>query len=260
MNGSDVMVLTGRHLLHFRRSPGRFIGIAMNPLVMLLAMGYLFRRSIVVPGSGDYVDFLMAGVAAQVGLASVGPAAIGVSADLREGIVDRFRTMPVAQASVLLGRTVADLLLSAVALLVVTTVGLMLGWRPHTGAWSVIVGFGLLLGFLYAMEWFGVVLGLLLREAETIDSIGALVLVLLSFLSSAFLSIQGLPEWIRPIAAWNPVSVVVSACRLLWGSPAAPTPGLPGQYPLAAAWATVVLLLVVFVPLASHLYRRAAER
>lgn len=255
----DMAALCGRHLRHLRRSPGRFVGITMNPLVILFAMGYLFRRSILVPGSDNYVEFLLAGVAAQVALASVGPTAIGVNLDLREGLIDRFRSLPISRASVLIGRTLADLLVSVGALMIVVLVGLALGWRPHTGVGSVLAGLGLLVWFIYVMLWVGVVLGLALHQPETIDSVGALVLVISSFLSSAFLPVQGLPVWVRPIAEWNPVSAVVSACRQLFGNPATAPDGFAGQHPLVVASIMLTVLLVVLIPFADRRYRAVAD-
>lgn len=256
---TDITVLCGRHLKHLRRSPGRFIGITMNPLVILLAMGYLFQRSIVVPGSDDYVEFLFAGVAAQVGLASIGPTAIGVNLDLREGLIDRFRSLPITRASVLLGRTAADLLVSVGALVIITAAGLLLGWRPHASAGSVAAAFGLLVCFIYSMLWVGVVLGLTMRSAESIDAVGSLILVVSSFLSSAFLSVQGLPAWVRPVAEWNPVTAVVSGCRQLFGNPAQMSSAYPGQHPLLVAVAALVVILAVLIPVADRRYRAAVN-
>jgi ABC-2 type transport system permease protein len=255
----DTLVLCGRHLRHLRRAPGRFIGVTLNPLVILFVMGCLFRQSIVVRGSGDYIEFLMAGTAAQVGLASIGPTAIGVALDLREGLVERFRSLPVARASVLLGRTLADLLVSTAALAIVTGVSALLGWRTHTDPGSVLAGFLLLILFLYVMIWCGVLMGLLLRQAETIDAVGALVGIFFSFLSSAFLSVQGLPTWIQPIAEWNPLSAVVSACRQLFGNQAPVSESLAGRYPIPAAIVVLTGSLLVLMPMASRCFKAAVH-
>lgn len=258
---NDVTALIGRHIRHLRRAPGRFLGIAMNPLVMMLVLGYLFKNFIVVPGSGNYQEYILAGCLAQVGLASIGPSAIGVASDLRSGLMDRLRSLPISPASILLGRTLSDLLLAAVTAVVVAGVGLLLGWRVHTGLWSALAGFGLLLLFIYAMLWIGLLIGLVVSSLETIDALGAVAVVLFSFLSSAFLSTSGLPAWIRPIAAWNPVNSVVTACRKLWGNPLPPAAGtLPAQQPVLVALVTLGIVLAVVIPLGVRMFRTAASR
>ncbi|MGW2819190.1 ABC transporter permease [Streptomyces sp. NPDC001415] len=254
---ADTFALAGRHLLHLRRAPGKFLGITLNPLVLLIAVGYLFRDSISVPGSGAYEEYLMAGVAVQVGLASIGPTAIGVCMDLRGGLVDRFRSLPVSRGSVLFGQTLSDLMVSVIGLCIVMSVGLAVGWRPHAGALSVLAGFALIIGFIYAMLWLGVLIGLLMRTPEAIDSLGAIVLVAFSFLSNAFFSVQGLPSWIRPLAEWNPVSSVVTACRTLWGNPVVTGGGFPAEHPLLVAFGTLAALLALCVPLSLRAYREA---
>ncbi|MFH8408918.1 ABC transporter permease [Streptomyces sp. NPDC018019] len=254
---ADTAALAGRHLLHLRRAPGKFLGIVMNPLILLIAVGYLFRNSISVPGSGNYQEYLMAGVAVQVGLASIGPTAIGVAMDMRGGLVDRFRSLPVSRTAVLVGQTLSDLIVSALGLVIVMLVGLAVGWRPHAGPLSVAAGFALILAFIYTMLWVGVLLGLLLRSPETIDSVGAIVLVAFSFLSNAFFSVAGLPSWIRPLAEWNPVSAVVTACRTLWGNPVVTGTGFPADHPVLVTAGTLAVLLAVCVPLSLRAYRKA---
>jgi ABC-2 type transport system permease protein len=258
---TDTFALVRRQLLHLRRAPGKFVGIAMNPLVMMLVLGYLFKNFIVVPGSGDYQEYILAGCVAQVGLACIGPSAIGIASDLRTGLMDRLRSLPISRTSVLLGRTLSDLLLAAGTVVVVSLVGLVIGWRIHTGPAQALAGFAVLLVFVYTMLWIGVLLGLVIRNLESIDAVGALVVVLFSFLSSAFLSTDGLPGWIQPIAAWNPVTSVVTACRDLWGNPVSPVrDNLPTQHPVLVALVSLGVLLVVVIPLSTRTFRTAAAR
>ncbi|MFF4398369.1 ABC transporter permease [Streptomyces sp. NPDC001480] len=245
----DVLALAGRHLTHLRRSPGRLVLVTMNPLVMLIAVGYLFRASMHVPGGVAYEDFIMAGIAIQVGLTSVGPTAIGVAVDLQHGLVDRFRSLPIAPASVLLGRTLSDLCVGAVSLTAVSLVGLAVGWRPHDGVLRTAAGFAVLLAFVYTMLWVGVLLGTTQKNVESIDGTGALVLVVFSFLSNAYVSVSGLPGWLRPVAEWNPVTSVITTCRRLWGNDPAGAAGggFPAHHPglVTAITLTTMLLLSV---------------
>jgi len=255
---SDVAALTGRHLRHIRRSPGKLIGITLNPLVMMLVIGYLFKNSIVAPASGRYQDYIMAGIAAQVGLASIGPTAVGVAMDIRNGIIDRFRSLPISQTVVLIGHTLSDLMVALIGLCVVSIVGYAVGWRIHAGWSQAIAGFALLVLFIYALLWVGALLGLLLRNVEAIDSIGAIVLVLFSFLSDAFIAVKGLPGWLHPVAEWNPVSSVVGACRQLWGNPGAVAgASFPTQHPVLITLITLTVVICVAFPLSLHAYRRA---
>ncbi|MEU9359841.1 ABC transporter permease [Streptomyces sp. NPDC048301] len=252
---TEVLSVAGRRLRHLRRAPGRFLGITLNPLLTMLVLGFLLERSLVVPGGGSYPEYLFAGAAVQGGLAGVGPTAIAVANDLRGGFIDRFRSMPVTRAGILLGHTLADFLVGLAGLAVVTGFGLVLGWRPHGGAAHVALGFVLLAAFSYVMLWVGVLFGLASRSLETISSITPLVVTVLPFLSSAFLATENLPSGLRTVAEWNPVSAVAQACRELWGNPVARGDGFPAQHPLPLAVLTLGALLTVTVTLALRRYR-----
>lgn len=238
----EIAQVAGRRLRHLRRAPGRFVGITMNPLVSMIVLGYLFKNSLTVPG-GHYQDYLFAGVAVQVGLASVGPTAIAVASDLQSGLVERFRSLPIARAAVLAGHTLADFLVSILALGVVTGFGVALGWRPHDGLGRTALGFVVVLAFVYAMVWVGAALGMSVRRLESVDGIATLVAVVVPFVSSAFLATSNLPGWLAPVAEWNPVSAVVITARNLWGYPQSPS-GFVGEHAgvLCAAWLVGLLV------------------
>lgn len=258
---ADTAVLTGRHLRHLRRSPARLLLVTMTPAVMLIAIGYLFRDSITIPGVASYEDYIMAGIAAQVALAGVGPTALGVAIDLRDGLVDRYRSMPIPASSVLVGRALSDMVTSAVALAAVSGLGLLLGWRPHGGAGRIAAGFAVLLAFSFVMLWVGILLGTTMRNVEAIDGTGALILVVLSFLSNAYVAVGGLPGWLRPAAEWNPVSSVITLCRTLWGNqPTGPASGFPAEHPGIVVACSLGVVLLAVVPAALHGFRRAVER
>jgi ABC-2 type transport system permease protein len=255
---SDTLALSGRHVRHVRRAPGKLIGITLTPLVTLLVVGYLFKNSIVWPVQGRYQEYIMAGIAAQVGLASIGPTAIGVAMDLRGGLIDRFRSLPISRATVLIGHTLSDLIVAAISLCTVLVAGYALGWRAHDGVLPAIGAFGLLLAFTYAMLWIGVLLGLLVKNIETIQSVGALVLVLFTFLSTAFLGTRGMPGWVQPIAEWNPLSSVANACRHLWGNPVVSTGNdLPAQHASLATVISLATILLIALPISMRAYRNA---
>ncbi|MFF8592589.1 ABC transporter permease [Streptomyces sp. NPDC015220] len=257
---SDVLSLTGRQMTHLRRTPEKIIGVSLTPVAMVVILGYLFASVITVKG-GAYHDYVMAGVFAQVGLACVGSTAIGVASDLRTGLTDRFRSMPISRTSVLFAYTLADLVTAAVAMVAVAAVGLLVGWRVHGGAGQALLAVGLILGFTYAMLWLGVLIGLVMRNLEAINGVCALALVVLSFLSNSFMPLRGLPGWLRAVAEWNPVSSVAEACRVLWhNAPASEGASLPVRHPELASVITLGVLLAVVVPLALRAFRTAAVR
>lgn len=252
----DSGLLAGRHLRRLFRAPGKLLGITLNPLVMMLTVGYLFRRSIVVQDTPDYVEYIMAGVTAQVGLSSIGPTALTLALDMREGIIDRLLSLPVRRYTILVAHAAADLVAAGVGLAAVLLFGLALGWRIHTGPLQALAGFLLLGAFIYAMCWVGLAVGLAMRNIEAIESVGALVMIFLTFMSNSFLAVQGLPGWVQPLADWNPVSAVVAACRQLWGNPLGPTDTFAAQHATAVALLSILICLLVAVPLSYLGFRR----
>jgi ABC-2 type transport system permease protein len=218
--GVEILAVAGRRLRHLMRAPTRVMGVALGPLVSIVMLGYLFQNSITLPSGGSYTEYLFAGAAIQVGLAGVGPTAIAVATDLRSGLIARFRTLPIARSAVLLGHTLADLVVGIVSLAIVTGVGLLIGWRPHAGALAILGGFAVIAAFIFVMLWVGVLFAMLMRNVESISAVSPFVVIVLPFLSNAFLVPQNMPALIRPVAEWNPVSAVTTVCRRLWGNTA----------------------------------------
>lgn len=215
----EIGTVAGRRLRRLRRAPGRMVGIIMNPIIVLVAFGYLLGGSMVAPGNSHYVEYVFAGGLMQVGLAGITPTAVAVALDLQSGLMDRLRSLPISRATVLIGNSLGDLVMGLLGIAVVALAGFGLGWRPHAGLLPVLAGFGVVAVFVYAMVWVGIMLGLLWGNLETIESVGGLVAVLFSFLSTGFISPDKMPALVRPIAEWNPVSAVVTAVRELWGNP-----------------------------------------
>ncbi|MGW7446188.1 ABC transporter permease [Kitasatospora sp. NPDC054795] len=253
----EASAVAGRRLRHLRRAPGRFLGITLNPLLSMLVLGILFQKSATVPGGGNYQEYVFAGAVVQAGLAGVGPTAIAVASDVRGGMADRFRSMPIGRSAVLLGHTAADFLVGLGGLAVLTVFGALLGWRPHGGIGETLGAFALAAAFGYAMLWVGVVLGLVSRSLETISSITPLVATVLPFLSTAFVAPQNLPGWLRPVAEWNPVSVVAQTCRRLWHSGGGTT-DFPSSHPVPVLALTLGLTLLLSASFGLRRYRTAA--
>ncbi|WP_433273349.1 ABC transporter permease [Actinosynnema sp. CS-041913] len=254
---TEVLAIAGRRLRRLRRNPGRLVGITLNPLITMIALGYLFSNAIQIPGSTNYIEFIFAGVVMQVGLASIGPTAIAVALDVQGGLVDRFRSLPISRSAVLIGHTLADLAISLIGLAVVTAFGLLFGWRSHTGFLQTLAGFALVAVFIFTVLWVGVLLGMASKNLETIESVGGLVAVVFSFMSTGFLSVEKLPGWIQPIAQWNPVSSVIAACRELWGNPVADSGGFPAENPSTVILVSLGTLFLVTSYLSVRRYRNA---
>ncbi|MFJ2786633.1 MULTISPECIES: ABC transporter permease [unclassified Streptomyces] len=258
---SESFALVGRRVRHIRRMPEHLLGVTVMPVASVLVLGCLFGSAMRAPGQGGYQEYIMVGIFAQVMLTNITTTGVGIVSDLDNGLVDRFRVLPISGSSVLVGRTVADGLLVAWSCTVMTLVGYAIGWRAHNGPLRTLAGFGLLLLLGFAMSWLGALLGLVLRNVETVSAVSGVVMMPLVFLSNAFVPLDGLPGWVRVLAEWNPVSAIVSASRDLFGNDRGPTSGaFPAEHPLPTALLVLVLLLAVVVPLARRAYRKAAAQ
>ncbi len=253
----DVFVVTKRNLIHISREPMQLSDVTIQPVLFTLLFVYVFGSGISVPG-GTYASFAIAGLLLLNLTTSSMGTAVGLTVDLSTGIVDRFRTMPMWPAAVLVGRSLTDILTASLCTLIVACSGLLVGWRPETGAAHLVAGVAVALLFAYALSWLAACVGLWAKGAETAQSFGFLVLFPLSFISNAMVPTRGMPGWLRTIADWNPVSAVTSACRDLWGNPnpSAMSSAWSMQHPVWTAIAWPIGILVVSVPLASMLYRR----
>ncbi|WP_196792308.1 ABC transporter permease [Motilibacter deserti] len=258
---SDVCALFGRHVRHIARVPEKLISVTVMPVAYLAVFGLLFGSAITVPG-GDYVQYLVAGILAQTMLMNVSSTALGVAEDLGNGLVDRFRAMPISTGSVLAARTGANTALSAVSCVTICAGGLVLGWRPREGLASAAAALALLLLLGWAMSWVGAVVGLVLRANDAITSVAFLVVLPLTFLSNAFIPLSGLPDWLATACEWNPVSVVVAACRDLFGDLPAGSAGtgFPVQHAAPLAVTMALALAALAAPAAVRAYARAAAR
>ena len=253
----DVVVHTRRNLVHVRRDVTQLADVTIQPLMFTLLFIYVFGAGIPIPG-GSYKDYALPGLLIlNLTTATIGTA-VGLSTDLHGGVVDRFRTLPMWPAAVLVGRSMSDVLSAVVCVCVVALTGLVIGWRPQAGLASVMAGFGVALLFSYALTWASTCVGLVAKGPESAQALGLVVLFPLGLVSDAMVPTQGMPGWLLAFTNWNPVSAVVSACRELFGNPnpAATIEAWPMQHPVAAALAWSAVLLLVFAPLASMLYRR----
>ena len=198
----------------------------------------------------------MPGIFAQTVVFAAATTAIGMTDDVNKGLLDRFRSLPMARSAVLTGRALFDLVYNAGILVVLMLSGLAVGWRVRNGPLEFLAGVGLLLLFAFAMSWIGIWLGLSIRTVEAAQQTGFTVLFPLTFLSNVFVPPQTLPSWLRPVAEWNPVSTLTAATRDLWGNPNPfAAEGFPAEHPVLLTLIWVVVLLAVFAPLGVRRYR-----
>ncbi|WP_406146325.1 ABC transporter permease [Streptomyces sp. NBC_01012] len=260
---ADSLVVARRNLIRMIRIPEMVIFGLVQPIMFVVLFTYVFGGSIKVGStlsSADYREFLMAGIFAQTVTFATAGAGAGIADDMHKGLIDRFRSLPMARGAVLTGRTIADLVQTALTLVVLAGVALIIGWRSHENIGKVICGFLLLLLLGYAFSWIGALIGLIVRTPEAATSGGLIWLFPLTFISNAFVDANQMPTVLRHIAEWNPFSATVQACRELFGNlpPGFVTPDAwPMQHPILASVIWSVLIVVVFRTLAVRKYRSA---
>ncbi len=254
----DVAVLTGRNLVHIAREPLQLSDVTIQPVLFTALFVYVFGAGVVLPDGGSYTDYAIAGLLALNLTTSSMGTAVGLSTDLSTGVIERFRTLPMWRPAVLVGRSLADLLTAALCALIVAVTGLVIGWRPEDGLAAALGGFAVFLLFAYAMSWACACLGILSKGPESAQGTGLVILFPLAFVSNSLVPTQRMPEILRTIADWNPVSAVTAAARELFGNPnpSASIGAWPMQHPVAASLLWSIAILMVFAPLATALYRR----
>ncbi|MFJ9891647.1 ABC transporter permease [Streptomyces sp. NPDC091287] len=257
----DSYALFGRHMHHLVRMPQRLLSVTLMPIMFVILFGYLFGSSMTLP-SGEYHDYIMAGIFIQVMLASVINTGVGVAEDLNNGLVDRFRSMPMSQVSVLLGRTSSDVVLNCISCAVMSGVGLMIGWRIDTNPIKALEGFLLLILLGFTMTWLGSLVGLLIREPQGVNAVAMFITMPASFLSATFYPLANLPGWLQSIAQWNPMTTLATALRELWGNPTGNVGDvpLPLRHPVLSSVLILGVLLVILIPLTTRAYERAAAK
>ncbi|NJQ00552.1 ABC transporter permease [Streptomyces sp. PLAI1-29] len=260
----DSLVVARRNLIRMLRIPEMIIFGLIQPIMFVVLFSYVFGGSISVGGSLDsglYREFLMAGIFAQTVTFATAGAGAGIADDMHKGLIDRFRSLPMARGAVLTGRTLADLVQTSLTIVVLALVALLVGWRIHEGVPKMLAGFGLLLLLGYAFSWIGALIGLSVRTPEAATSGGLIWLFPLTFISTAFVPSSNMPAFLRHIAEWNPFSATVQACRELFGNlpQGYPVPDAwPMQHPVLASVIWSVVIIAVFRTLAVRKYRSAA--
>jgi ABC transporter DrrB family efflux protein len=244
---SDTLTITRRNLLALTRIPEALFFSAVQPIMFVLLFVYVFGNAIKTPGS-SYVNYLMAGVFVQTVAFGAVSTSVGLAEDLQKGLIERFRALPMARSAVLIGRTTSDGVRNILVVIIITVVGLLVGFRPTTGVLAYIAAILLILLFAYSLSWGFAMIGLSAANAETAQVMSFPLLFPLTFVSSAFVPVSSMPTWLQGFATYQPFSVTISACRaLMIGGPTAT------WVIQSVAW--TVGLLILFIPLSSWRYR-----
>lgn len=258
----DIGVITKRNVLRNVRLPQLLLFATIQPVMFLLLFNYVFGGSIgrapQLAQFGSYINWLVPGIIIQTATFGASQTAVGLTEDLQAGVIDRFRSLPMARSAVLAGRTISDLLRNAFVSALMLTVGALIGFRYQTSFLELVFAFLIAMGFAFSFSWVMAAVGLAVKDTETAQTASFIPLFPLVFASSVFVSVESLPDWLRVFADHQPVTVMVNAMRgLLLGQAALPTgTTVGGTVTAAVAW--IVAILVIFFPLSVRLYRRAA--
>lgn len=262
MVASDGLTIAKRNMIKIKRVPDLIVFTTLSPIMFVLLFAYVFGSAIDVPGI-SYREFLIAGIFTQTVIFGSTWTGLGMVEDLQKGIIDRFRTLPMAPSAVLIGRTTTDVLINVVSLVVMSLTGLVVGWRINTSFGEALAGYLLLLLFAYALSWVMAVVGMWIRTPEVFNNASFMVIFPLSFIANTFVDPSSMPTLLRTIAEWNPMSALTQAVRELFGNtnPMVPPPDVwPLQNPILASLLWTALMLIVFVPFAIHRYKKAVSR
>ncbi|MEU8388188.1 ABC transporter permease [Micromonospora sp. NPDC048842] len=256
---ADGWTMTRRNMTHVVRAPEELILYFSLPIMFVLVFGYVFGSGMQVAGGGDYREFLLPGVFVMTMLYGLGATATGVALDLSRGVVDRFRSMPMARSALMTGRSAADLLRALLEMSTLLVCGLLVGWQWRQGVGKAMLAVGLLLLLRIAITWVGIYLALLVRNPDTVGVIVFPAAFPLSAISNVFVSPELMPPVIGTISEWNPLSATVAAIRELFGNPGLGGDSWPAEHAMLLAVLWPVLLIATFAPLAVRRYRRLSR-
>jgi ABC-2 type transport system permease protein len=249
---SDTLVIAERNLVRLPRAPDLLLAFTVQPVMFVLLFVYVFGGAISTPGY-TYVDFLIPGIIVQNIAFGGFVTALGLNEDLHKGLIDRFRSLPMARAAVLAGRTLSDVVTNLLSIVVLVVTGLIIGFSFHADALEIVGGVGLLLLFGYAFSWVFAWLGLIVSSPEAANSVGFIAVFPLTFISSAFVPVESMPDWLQGFAEHNPITTFVDATRVLF---------LDASYDNAVwlSFVWVVVITLVFGAVSIWRFRRALSR
>ena len=258
----DIRIITQRQLRLLTRVPEVLIFSTIQPVMFVLLFRFVFGGSIDTGQPGGYVQLLMPGIFVQTVAFTLAGTASGLAEDLKKGLIDRFRSLPISQSALVVGRTLGDSMLNIVVLVVMALAGLAVGWRPTSGITKILIGFLFLFLFGYALSWVGIYVGLSVSDARVVQNVGFMVTFPLTFLSNAFAPTTGMPRLLQYFAEWNPVSTMVAGCRELFGLQnefGATARSFPSENPLLMSIVYMGLIMLIFIPLSVRKYKNASN-
>jgi ABC transporter DrrB family efflux protein len=260
---TDGWVITQRNLIKIKRVPEVLVWVLMSPIMFVLLFGFVFGGAVDAGGDLNYREFLLAGIFAQTVVFGATFSGASLAEDMTKGIIDRFKSLPMSRSAVLIGRTAADIVYNVLSLIVMALTGLVVGWRAHEGVLPMLIGFGLLLLFGYAISWIMAYVGLIVPSVDVVNNASFMVIMPLTFVSNAFVPLESFYGIQRDGVEWKPGSGRTQAARELFGN--IPS-GMSApevwsmQHPALYTLLWVALIMVVFVPLSVRQYARATPK
>ncbi len=259
---ADGGIVAKRNLIKIKRVPDILVFTLMSPIMFVLLFAYVFGGSIDLPGELNYREFLLAGIFVQTVIFGSTFSGAGMADDMQKGIIDRFRSLPMSPAAVLVGRTGSDIVNNVLSLCVMSATGLAVGWRIRTSVPEAVAGFLLILAFAYAISWVMAYVGLVVPTPEVVNNASFMFIFPMTFVANTFVPSEKLPSVLRTFAEWNPVSAVTQAARELFGNTGPELGGGPWslEHPVLYTLIWVGIILAVFVPLCVRRYQKAADK
>jgi len=261
---ADAHVVAKRNIIKIKRVPDLLVFTTLSPIMFVLLFSFVFGGAIDSESGGQaYREFLLAGIFAQTVIFGATITGVALAEDVKKGIIDRFRSLPMAPSAVLTGRTLSDVVNNVIVLAVMSLTGLLVGWRIRSSFLEALMGYALLVVFAYSISWIMAWIGMLAPSPEVVNNASFIVIFPLTFVANTFVPLETLPAPLQTIAEWNPVSAVTQAARELFGNipPGVPEPtAWPLANPVLYTIIWVVLILLVFLPVAYVQYRKATSR
>ncbi|WP_134768247.1 ABC transporter permease [Nocardioides sp. 1609] len=259
---SDGWVVAQRNLIKIKRVPEVLVFVLISPIMFVLLFAYVFGGAI-DPGDGtEYKEFLVAGIFAQTVVFGATFTGAGLAEDMQKGIIDRFRSLPMSRAAVLVGRTTSDVVYNVLSLMIMALTGLLVSWRIRDGVLEALAGFALLLVFAYAISWIMAFVGLLVPSVDVVNNASFVVIFPLTFLSNAFVPLKDFDGILKRFVEWNPVSSLTQASRELFGNTVGepPSDAFSMQHPVVYTLIWSAIIVAVFVPLSVRQFKRTTSR
>jgi ABC-2 type transport system permease protein len=247
---SDALAMTRRNLIRYVRIPTLLVFSTVQPIMFVLLFAYVFGGAIRgLPPGEKYIDFLMPGIFVQTVVFGSTQTGVGLAEDLSKGMIERFRSLPMARSAVLAGRTLGDSVRNTLVVVLMTLVGVIIGFRIHTGVLPALLALVVAVGFGFAFSWISATIGLAVHDVESAQTAGFIWVFPLTFASSVFVPLKTMPGWLQAFARVNPITTTVNALRAL-------TFGGATTRPLLYSLAWIVGILAVFMPFATRTYRK----